>query len=708
MKKLLSHVAISTFGLGSNLTMGTTLPISAALPTLTALAITSSFSTAAPAAAQNKVIPPRQWWFRPEYSPDGTKLAVQTPPPKISEVKTPDGKVYKGQTDVPRKTVILSAKDFSLIAEIDSELWPTWSPDSKYICANGLDRKNPGLDLAVYDASNGAKLRSINALPPEAYAWSPDSKRLFLTQRKAVSILDLTKKQETLLPAKENESYFQNPQWSPDGKLIAASLSIENDGEQKSAIRIWDANTREKIADINLKAGTGRLAWSPDGKLFIYSEPLAITVLDADSMKVIKSIETNETRAGRFVWSNDKTSFSYQDAGVVHILDAATMKETTHIAGPTNGFFNFDWSADDKFILISAQSTASICDAKNGKYYGYKTWEGAERQIISPDQKLLVIQNLNDLTESEPISLPPVQGTSPFKDGKTGSPGWDNNATPKTIEECFAQFDKELSAASRERFKKSTEQEIGSYGGGSFITDSMMADIYGKWSFTELSKYFEKRGISDQRDITDIILNSYWRYLNNKPIELDDQISSHKAWWDNQRPVISSNQELPDDLLNCKLKNKAGEVYTIGELKAKWKVVCFVDTDGYMSAEQLKCLKELRENHPGKDLAIIVCVVPPESLTKEHWPAIQTKVMGHGDEPAKDMANFKSNCGDIIVSAAPLELTQALIKFVKPTKYSQFGLPQTLVISEPKLLKLRVNHFDETSTLKLLEKTIKE
>lgn len=708
MKTLLTHLAISALGLGNTLTTGTALPISAALPTLTALTITTALSTASPAAAQNKVIPPRQWWFRPQYSPDGTKIAVQTPPPKISDFKRPDGKVYKCQTIIPRKTVILNAKDFSLIAEIDSELWPTWSPNSKYICANGIDRKNPGLDLAVYDASNGAKLRSINTLPPEAYAWSPDSNSLFLTQRKAVSILDLTKKQETLLAVKENESYFQNPQWSPDGKLIAASFSIENDGEQKSVIRIWDASTREKKADINLKGDKGALAWSPNGKLFIYSEPLAIRVLDAGSMKEITSIETNGTRAGGFSWSHDKTKFSYRYDGTIHILDAATMKETTHIAGPTNGFFYFDWSADDKFIFISAQDTASICDAQSGKYYGYKTWEGAERQILSPDQKLLVIQKPNDLTESEPISLPPVQGTSPFKDGKTGSPGWESNATPKTIEECCAQFDKELSAASRERFKKSTEQEIGSYGGGSFITDSMMADVYGKWSYTELSKYFEKRGISDQRDVTGMILNSYWRYLNNKPIELDDQISSHKAWWDNQRPVIESNQELPDDLLNCKLKNKTGELYTIGEVKAKWKVVCFVDTDGYMSAEQLKCLKELRENHPGKDLAIIVCVVPPESLTKEHWPAIQTKVMGHGDEPAKDMANFKSNCGDIIVSAAPLELTQALIKFVKPTKYSLFGLPQTLVISEPKLLKLRVNHFDEKSTLKILEKAIKE
>ena len=234
-----------------------------------------------------------------------------------------------------------------------------------------------------------------------------------------------------MLPFKANENYFQLPQWSPDGKSIAASLRINVDGEQKEAIRIWDAKSEEVKAEINLKDGIRMLAWTPNGKLLIYSEPLAITVLDADSKKVITTIETKETKAVRFGWSHDKTKFSYRDGGVFHILDAATMKETARIVGPTveylntGGYINIDWSANDDFILISSQNTAAICDAKSGKYIGYKTWPDAIIHTISPDQKLLIIQSVNSQTEIEPIALPPAQGMSPFKDGKTGSPTWD-------------------------------------------------------------------------------------------------------------------------------------------------------------------------------------------------------------------------------------------------------------------------------------------
>lgn len=654
------------------------------------------------------IVPPKQWWMSPEYSPDGSKVSVQTPPPKIVESKGADGKMYKGQIDVPRHTVILNAKDFSQITTIDGQLWPTWSPDSQLMCANVIDRSNLGLDLALYNASNGKKLRTINAMPPSAFCWSPDSTRIFLTQREAVSVLDVQKKTEVLLPVKAGETYFADPQWSPDGKLIAASMLISSGGKKENVIRIWDAITKEFKSDINLKSHSGSLAWSPNGKYFIYSEPSLITILDAESKKLKASIETNEVKPVRFGWSNDKTKFYYSDGGNIHILDATEMKEILKISGPSNGFFSTAWTTDDKFILISAQNTAAICDAQSGKYLGHKTWPDSTHHYISPDRKLLIVQNLNDLTESEPIALPPAANASPFSGGKTGSPGWDSNASPKTIEECFSQFDKELTKKDRERFMTTPQERLGNFGGGSFITDGMMSNVYSKWGLFELKKYFKKRGITDPRDVTGIMLHSYWCYLNKKPIDLEDQIASHKAWWENSRSVIEVGKDLPDDILNFKLKNKQGGEYTIGQVRAKLKIITFAESDGYMSAEQLKCLKELRENHPSKDLAIIVCLVPPENLTKEHWPAIQTKVMGQGDQPSKDIAGFRSNCGDILVSPAPLALTEALFKLVKPTKYSQFGLPQTLVLTEPKQLKIRINHFDRRETPELLERMIKE
>jgi WD40 repeat protein len=396
----------------------------------TALTLGLTFSAASAATAQNKVIPPSQWWNKPEYSPDGSKVAVTTPPPKIvheddSKVQAYDDKYVPTR----KKIVILNAKDFTLITDIESEIWPSWSPDGKYICASNFDRQ-PGqhyrrLNVSLYDASNGAKLKSINDGGPGSYAWSPDSKRLCSTHIRAMAILDIEQKQETLLAVKKNEHYFALPKWSHDGNLIAACLTRDLDGEEKKAIRIWDANSKEEKAEFNLQGVTNMFAWSPNGKLFIYSEPLAIKVLDAESKKAIAIIKTRETKAVAFGWSHDKTKFSYHDDGVFHILDASTMKETAKIIAPVKGFFDIEWSPDSNFILISASCIAAICDAKTGKFIGYKTWPCAGRHTISPDQKLLIVETFGELTDSEPIILPPAHGISPFKDGKTGSPNWD-------------------------------------------------------------------------------------------------------------------------------------------------------------------------------------------------------------------------------------------------------------------------------------------
>lgn len=442
MKKLKARAAISALSLCNSLATGAILTMGTALCLATALSIGTALSTTGAATAQTKVVPPNQWFNKPEYSPDGSKVAVTTPPPTIVGANDPRDKVCDGQRGYLRKRiVILNANDFSLITEIESEVWPTWSPNGKYICATDFGRQarrpHSCEDLGIYDASNGAKLRSIKNKPPVAYAWSPDSKRLALAHKDAISILDIEEKQETSLAVKENENSFLLPRWSPDGQFIAACFAPKLDKQaiaasstsdvidkQKKTLRIWDANSKEEKAKIKLKAGTGMFNWSPNGKLFIYSEPKAIRVLDADSMKKITAIKTKEKKALPFDWSHDKTKFSYLDGSLFHILDATTMKEKVRISAPTGGYMNIDWSADDNFILISAQNTAAICDAKSGRYIGYKTWPDAIRHTISPDQKLLIVQSFAGLTESEPIALPPAQGMSPFKDGKTGSPTW--------------------------------------------------------------------------------------------------------------------------------------------------------------------------------------------------------------------------------------------------------------------------------------------
>jgi hypothetical protein len=59
-----------------------------------------------------------------------------------------------------------------------------------------------------------------------------------------------------------------------------------------------------------------------------------------------------------------------------------------------------------------------------------------------------------------------------------------------------------------------------------------------------LSRFFNAKGISHPDDMSSIILTSFHRKLNNKPINLDEQISYYKDYWErlkNKKKNIKEN-----------------------------------------------------------------------------------------------------------------------------------------------------------------------
>lgn len=651
-----------------------------------------------------QIIPPSQWWDFVSYSPDGTRVAVQTPPNEILETTQPDGKKIKCQRDVKHKTVVLNAKDFTLQTTLDANIWPTWSPDGRFFCNHEWSAK---FDYSLYDSSSGKMMRGIKCKSaPDSFAWAPDSSAILLAQPESLKIVGLSEGKDKTLPIKSDESGVNSPTWTPDCKSVAACVQIENDitAEEKNtfAIKIWDAKSTKLKSEIKVKKQPGLIAWSPNGKLFVYSQPSSIIVLDAGTKKSIKQIATNNIDALRFCWSPDSKHFAYSDDGIVHILDAITMQETTKIKGATNGFFRLVWSPDSHYILLSDGTTAAICDIKTGKYLGYKIWEDTRIHIITPDQTGLIVQGVNSLTTREPLTLPPKPHMSPFDKGKLGSPGWENNATPTTLEEAFAEFDKDLIPANRQRFKRAGQSDICKFGGGSFVTDSMMADVYCKWNFTPLYKFFQARGITDPRDVDSILLDSYWRHLNDKPIDLGTQISTHKAYWDDQKTIIAPNAQLPEAIWRCPLKTSSGAEYSLSTIKAKLQIVAFLMANDSDNPAHIVCLKNLRKNNSSKDLAIAVCVIPASSITRSYL-SVETK--NKSEEPCKVLEKLLQDSKGITVTEAPPQLIRAFFRMLK-TRDTQFGPPQIFFIDETGILKYRVQRADNESTPKILEKLV--
>lgn len=137
-----------------------------------------------------------------------------------------------------------------------------------------------------------------------------------------------------------------------------------------------------------------------------------------------------------------------------------------------------------------------------------------------------------------------------------------------------------------------------------------MADVYGKWGMEDLERWLKEQGIDDPRDVTDIMLVSYWRQLNDKPIDLANQIAWHRGWWTRGGPlIVAENRELPTQFLDRKIKSKrSNSSFSLRNLPGRLKVVAFVDTEIEPSKQIIKYLSDLSEKYPNSQISVSVLV----------------------------------------------------------------------------------------------------
>lgn len=90
-----------------------------------------------------------------------------------------------------------------------------------------------------------------------------------------------------------------------------------------------------------------------------------------------------------------------------------------------------------------------------------------------------------------------------------------NNA-PKNLDDCFRILDQTLNLFVILLVKSDKEENMINYHHGLGQT---IRNGFGLWKDSHLCKWFKKQGITHPDDMSGIILTSYWRYLNSKPID---------------------------------------------------------------------------------------------------------------------------------------------------------------------------------------------
>ncbi len=101
---------------------------------------------------------------------------------------------------------------------------------------------------------------------------------------------------------------------------------------------------------------------------------------------------------------------------------------------------------------------------------------------------------------------------------------------PKDLEDCFNQINSFWSDSIKLKVKQLTEEEFTGRVHHGFGT--WMRNNWQLWAGSRLSKYFNEKGIQHPDDMSGIILDSYHRTLNNKPLKLDEQIVYYINYWE--------------------------------------------------------------------------------------------------------------------------------------------------------------------------------
>lgn len=105
---------------------------------------------------------------------------------------------------------------------------------------------------------------------------------------------------------------------------------------------------------------------------------------------------------------------------------------------------------------------------------------------------------------------------------------------PKNLEEAFVELKKSLPANELKEFKETPEDEIIKY---HFSLGMGLRNRWGLWGGSRLAKYFNGIGIFHPDDMSGIIIESFWRNLNKRLIQLEKQVEYYQEYWKYNMPA---------------------------------------------------------------------------------------------------------------------------------------------------------------------------
>jgi serine/threonine protein kinase/WD40 repeat protein len=239
------------------------------------------------------------------------------------------------------------------------------SPDGRLVLApnRSWGSRTASSHISLWDLST-SPANEVHALPVTSFSgpqqllsadFSPDNRWLALGRRDGRAILlDAQTGQEVRCFGPVGFPLVAVV-FSPDGKRLAAGTRAE------IALRVWDVGTGEEIRTVRAPS-SGKLAWSPDGRLLVTFANRTVNLWDANSGKGVAALESRSKTAS-VAFSSDGQRLAVGTNELLSVWDVGTRREL--FAYPV-GVQSLAYSPDGRFLAALSAGRVRLFDARTG------------------------------------------------------------------------------------------------------------------------------------------------------------------------------------------------------------------------------------------------------------------------------------------------------------------------------------------------------
>jgi len=111
---------------------------------------------------------------------------------------------------------------------------------------------------------------------------------------------------------------------------------------------------------------------------------------------------------------------------------------------------------------------------------------------------------------------------------------------PQDLEDSLAELQRLLKPEDVQKMRDATEGDMIEY---HFGLGTWLRNNWGLWGRSRLAEWFNARGIHHAEDMSGIILDSFWRRLQGKDVDLEGQTKKYQAYWAQQKERAKQEQQ---------------------------------------------------------------------------------------------------------------------------------------------------------------------